>query len=1551
MKWPDILPPTDLLERVEGIEEGLRQGKRLGIIGWVGVLASVLQVTVQLQNSDWWAALSDFDWNQLALQWPLFVSLFILVISLILVSWNRFLLKESREPFRYTYFIEDFTSVTATPQKECWSWLRHDLSEQFRKRIGRLFLLDEQLAKADDKEQQAERDRDSYIHISGSYLLREKDGHPMVEVLPRIRIGPPGRPETLAHPVVFDLHDMAGLIDAKQDNSAPEKSSQDTLLLKREEYDQVLERVYFSIASQIYKQIRQDVQRKIDLLPTNYYRATAYFHEAEDYARSNTIDGYDEARKLYEAVIELYDPWRRPLPKSWWLRLLQYTLRGGGSLLRLVEGWLSYLFPRFGRFAVMVARAEIGYSNMLLYRRILAAVSGHRVNSIFETQSISQRAVERLKRLEDVPGQRECLFDAYVTQALAWASLVSFENATNSLEEARRLLPFRAEQDARFFFVSGNVEPRLSAALMLYRRAIELDPDFEVAQFSLAVTAESLWRSRATLEPNVAELIFTEFKRVLSLNPGNIGAWANLGYMYWLLGDLQKAQNAYDRGREYKEIKHETFVAELDYGLARIAAERGDFQTAYKYASSAVAAYVAQGTDHSGQSRTYYFDRISIEIRNRFEKYKHTVEAQWKVLTLPPNPQDLAVDQSKHDQKALALPLRVRDFVYAFVLNDYGEACSNYFNRSFDQRYRKKALSAYTEAIDLIQAHDDNNVMPYYNLHQLDNSKPSIERVRELEPEWSEGKLAKIKSCVEQAKQAIEAANTNRPKANEKQDNAPKQRNTKWIFDFRRFRVAAQAKAEADNSEKAAVEQERQIHELLNEAEELIRSILPHKWLWVRSKRGRSKESVSSSQGVPEFNWQMVNRKDLKRQHRWQKEFNEIQVRAMLAWVDVLVCQAECTGQQIPKAKVLSMAQRLVYSMRRKRKAPSKAQKLLHHIQESFWTDDFDILLKGRAIFEDEKAIEHYNEGLRASIKAWSLGDPTSHQTLSWYTDDAFKSNIEDKKKKFAEAIEKEYLPGSLYRWLGDQLLDLEARDVAMRAYSRAMQTDDPELLFDLANVWEKLERWDDSLRAYQQAMQYDAEQAEPSRPLYIYHRRMGRALLALDKAEEALSELEASGTTDQARSKPWMAAAVRDLLGQINSSHCYQIIKTWLERQHQHYAFGTVDDLMLRDAHQATLLLVREKFPSLGRGTNRRPVDVNTTQMLPVMTPITLNADRGLFPQAGDTPQAQRMLLEEDGDISKMRRRFQENMGVTIPGVRVRGGETLGTGNYMLALHEVPIVSGTVDVKEQYCPDAANCQALGISGRVSTALGNGREGMWLAEPAWKKAQAAELELWDAYDYMLHHLETLIHRHLATFLGVQETEAMLEKWVDGQAARRAQINGALPDAKARVRLVQVLQGLVNEAVPVKNLEAILGAFAHANPQHREVHEVIEEVRKALRSDLQGTIANRQLIVLASDFEARLAQWLQRRDGKQFLSMPQQQVDLLLESIRERMAGRDPHSLGLVVKKAHLRPFTRRLVEVSFPSLSVFSEQELVFEDLAWRGTKIEYADELLPMYD
>src|SRR5262249_20835753 len=140
----------------------------------------------------------------------------------------------------------------------------------------------------------------------------------VVEVMPRVRIGSPDAGDTLAHPVIYGLNRVRDPEPAAEsgdkEKSTPSPGDGEKSVLVPSDYERILERIYFSVVTELYRQIKLDVKNKIRLLPTTYSRAVALFYEAEDYARSNTLDGYESAGDLYWQAAALLDRRLRPLP-------------------------------------------------------------------------------------------------------------------------------------------------------------------------------------------------------------------------------------------------------------------------------------------------------------------------------------------------------------------------------------------------------------------------------------------------------------------------------------------------------------------------------------------------------------------------------------------------------------------------------------------------------------------------------------------------------------------------------------------------------------------------------------------------------------------------------------------------------------------------------------------------------------------------------------------------------------------------------------------------------------------------------------------------------------------------------------------------------------------------------------------------------------------------------------------------------------------------------------------------------------------------------------
>jgi hypothetical protein len=1047
---PSVIPAPNLLEQIEGVEAGLRKVYTIGRVGQYGFLV-VAAAQIISQSGLLPQPPAGSAWARI-MPAVRVASLIGLPLFLLLFTWSKFWLRQSREPFRYTCTIEPFTPMPQSPKVRQMEWVDHDLAELLSQRIERIRFVER------GKTPEAGQKDESHIQIGGTYVVRERDDlrsdaagerYFVLEILPDAAIGR-DKGRKLAYAVSYPPDPVSSPLKVAPGATADAAGEVE---LKHSEYKSLLEWVYSSVATEIYRQIKLDVAKKIELMPTRYLRAVALYHEAEDYARSNTLYDYEEASALYERSARLFDPNLAPLPASRLLRFCSTLARTGRRSVRRRLRACSPLVPRLARRDTLCARALIGYSNMLLFRRVLASITGQRVNLAFEAQWCVRDALTRLGELtEDAAGWRAAFFDGHVSLALAFEQAGRREDAERELKLAASAHPDR-DRDIRFQLARSNLARREKLA---YRQLAALAPRWEIVLWEVAYRAERHWRMLPDFEESLANIPLDEYKRVLQLNPGNIGAWANSGYLCWLRERGQEAEGHFRAGRNYKLIKQETYIAELDYGLARIAAEQGELLKAFCSLDIAVSELIASSDYDIGDFRDYYFGQTANDaLLRRFERYRETVETHLC-----------------DDAKTKGVPVRVLNSVYSFVLNDYGECCLACYARTGDPRRIERA----EEAFDLASHFDPENPLALYNLRQMrvrELPKPGRRSQTELE-EHIEALTAQLAAAQQEQsrnvvpsfgalqhqsaehapEQALQeaasgpAAAQSRPQrkrapartvphaglpdgrdsaleqeiasTQKSLDEAKAQRETarREIEEAKRYddkiaelypywtlamlrraqKIAWQAflgQSDAEQARRAferasgpaQVEAERRKAELDRKAKGLadaarqnilnIQALVPHQWLW---------------KADAEFNWDAVSDRDPLNERRWEKQFNNIQISALVTYADTLRLNA---------------------------RDRDKAAALLELVVNTFRPDDV-IMLRGlRDLKADGDGTQHspYDLQIRKISNQQRADDPFSYSNLLSVSEHPFTDD--EKSRILQDASSHPGLSGPLYRWLG----------------------------------------------------------------------------------------------------------------------------------------------------------------------------------------------------------------------------------------------------------------------------------------------------------------------------------------------------------------------------------------------------------------------------------------------------------------------------------------------------------------------------------------------------
>jgi type III secretion protein V len=332
--------------------------------------------------------------------------------------------------------------------------------------------------------------------------------------------------------------------------------------------------------------------------------------------------------------------------------------------------------------------------------------------------------------------------------------------------------------------------------------------------------------------------------------------------------------------------------------------------------------------------------------------------------------------------------------------------------------------------------------------------------------------------------------------------------------------------------------------------------------------------------------------------------------------------------------------------------------------------------------------------------------------------------------------------------------------------------------------------------------------------------------------------------------------------------------------------------------------------------------------QMLPVVTPIALEVAADLIPLVDDATGSK--FLNEM--IPMMRDGLFYELGVRYPGLRVRGNEgDLPKGAYIIMVNEIPLVMGTVDQGKILVNDTPErLRLLNIPGEPATNPANGNDCAWVSVEHQPLCEQAGLTTWDASGYMVLHLSAVLRKNASEFVGIQETQNMLEQL---EQAFPALVKEVVPKAVSPFQLTDILRRLVEEEISIRDLRSILQALAEWGPVENDTVMLTEYVRAALKRYISHKYTRGQstLIVYLLDpqIEETVRSSIQHTSSGSYLALEPEITQEILAAVRNEIGNLPPSAQQpVILTTMEIRRYFRKLVELEFPHLAVLSYQEL-----------------------
>lgn len=345
------------------------------------------------------------------------------------------------------------------------------------------------------------------------------------------------------------------------------------------------------------------------------------------------------------------------------------------------------------------------------------------------------------------------------------------------------------------------------------------------------------------------------------------------------------------------------------------------------------------------------------------------------------------------------------------------------------------------------------------------------------------------------------------------------------------------------------------------------------------------------------------------------------------------------------------------------------------------------------------------------------------------------------------------------------------------------------------------------------------------------------------------------------------------------------------------------------------------------------KPADGDRIEKHLAPDPMELNVGYGLIrlvdrKQGGD-------LLDR---ITNMRRQVAQELGIVVPPIRIRDDVQLEPNAFRVKLKGLAI--GKADVMPQglMAIDSGNVSER-IAGTETKEPVFGLPALWIDEDQRHEAEHRNYTVVEPSSVIATFLTEKIKQHADELLTRQEVNRLLDHLRERSPKL---VEEVVPEVLKPGEIQRVLQALLRERVPIRDLESILEAIADVAPRSKDVDILTEYARNALSRTLchQNKADDDRIhcITLDPALEELLAKGLERTDRGTVLTLAPAVQTRIVDAIKVQVDQAAPSTRGrppVLLCPPQIRPWLRKMTEASLPTVAVLSYNEIV------RGFEIE----------
>jgi len=295
---------------------------------------------------------------------------------------------------------------------------------------------------------------------------------------------------------------------------------------------------------------------------------------------------------------------------------------------------------------------------------------------------------------------------------------------------------------------------------------------------------------------------------------------------------------------------------------------------------------------------------------------------------------------------------------------------------------------------------------------------------------------------------------------------------------------------------------------------------------------------------------------------------------------------------------------------------------------------------------------------------------------------------------------------------------------------------------------------------------------------------------------------------------------------------------------------------------------------------------------------------------------------------IKGVRKKLSQELGFLIPPVHIRDNLELDPNAYQITLMGVSTGMGELKHGNELAINPG--QVFGpVAGIETKDPAFGLDAVWIGPEQKDEAQSLGYTVVDAATVVATHISQLLHNNASLLLGHEEVQNLLDML---EKSHPRLVEGLVPDVLPLTTIVKVLQNLLNEGVPIRDMRSIVQTLVEYGPRSQDADVLTAAVRISLRrliiQDVAGASNEIPVITLAPELEQMLHQSLQNA-GDEGAGIEPGLAERLQNSLSEAHKNQEMSGEpSILLTSGMLRTVLSRFVKNTIPGLRVVSYQEV-----------------------